>query len=539
MVKTVDRVTAQKLRGGFYSPSALVKVCFDRVAALMPGVEGLSVLEPSAGDGAFVRGIDHHELRNRVASVTAVELLGTEAAVCRGALADAALGGTVRVGSFLNPITLFNGEKFDAAVGNPPFLRFQFVAETDRPSVEILARKMGVMFKGVSNLWIPVFLGSLLKLRIGGAFAFIIPSECLTGISGRVVRNWLIRQTENLQIDLFPVDSFPGVLQEVIVLSGTMTPDVRSQTKIAVFDHASQQVWTHVADEALATWTGLLLSPKHLAALDEVAALKSVLVLGDVARIGVATVTGANEFFSLDDQRRKTFGLTEWSRPMLTRVRQAAGLDFTTKDFEANSATGTPAWLFDAGLSERDPICDSGPSEYISQGEAAKLHEGYKCSIRTPWYRVPTVKPGNLMLSKRSHRFPRLIQNSARVVTTDTIYQGSMTGIWAGRERDLVGSFHNSLTLFTAEMFGRSFGGGVLELVPSEVKSLLVPLVSVSESQMNTLDKLVRNDGFDSETLVEQTDALVQKKLSGLTDDLLATIRDAREILMLRRLARN
>lgn len=506
--------------------------------ALTPGVESLSVLEPSAGDGAFVRGLGGHPLRDRVAHVTAVELVASEAAVARSALVENGLAGSVRVGSFLNPGTLFNGEKFDAAVGNPPFLRFQFVDQDDQPSIDLLANKLGVAFKGVSNLWIPVFLGALLKLKTGGVFAFIIPSECLTGVSGRVVRHWLVRQTAKLQIDLFPVGSFPGVLQEVIVLSGTMTPDVRTQAKVTVFDHASQRVWTHVADETLATWTGLLLEPRHLEALDEMTALGSVEVLGDIARIGVATVTGANEFFSLDAVRQEKFGLAEWSTPMLTRIRHASGLVFTTADLETNAHSGVPAWLFDAGVSERDPVDEARPARYIEQGEAAKLHEGYKCRIRSPWYKVPTVKPGKLMLSKRSHRFPRLIQNEAGAVTTDTIYQGSMTGAWAGRERDLVGSFHNSLTLFTAEMFGRSFGGGVLELVPSEVKSLLVPLVSVTAAQMKTLDKMVRRHGFDSETLVEQTDAWVQKKLPGFSADLLGTIREARALLLARRMAR-
>lgn len=35
-------------------------------------------------------------------------------------------------------------------------------------------------------------------------------------------------------------------------------------------------------------------------------------------------------------------------------------------------------------------------------------------------------------------------------------------------------SFHNSFTLLWAEIEGRSFGGGVLELVPSEVGRLKV-----------------------------------------------------------------
>ncbi len=38
--------------------------------------------------------------------------------------------------------------------------------------------------------------------------------------------------------------------------------------------------------------------------------------------------------------------------------------------------------------------------------------------------------------------------------------------------------FLNGLTALTAELEGRHYGGGVLELVPSEIEKLLVPVPS-------------------------------------------------------------
>jgi adenine-specific DNA-methyltransferase len=103
----------------------------------------------------------------------------------------------------------------------------------------------------------------------------------------------------------------------------------------------------------------------------------------------------------------------------------------------------------------------------------------------------------------------------------------------------VVGSFHNSLTLLSAEVFGRSFGGGVLELVPSEVSALLIPLARIGDQGLADLDALVRRSGPDDEELVDATDRLVVKAVDGLTDDLMTKIRDARMILLNRRLARN
>src|SRR3546814_8927677 len=79
-MKTRDEVTADKLRGGFYTPDGLVDLCLARIAALTRGRSGLRLLEPSSGDGAFIRGVARSSIRDRVESIDAVELLESEAA---------------------------------------------------------------------------------------------------------------------------------------------------------------------------------------------------------------------------------------------------------------------------------------------------------------------------------------------------------------------------------------------------------------------------------------------------------------------------
>ena len=50
----------------------------------------------------------------------------------------------------------------------------------------------------------------------------------------------------------------------------------------------------------------------------------------------------------------------------------------------------------------------------------------------------------------------------------------------------------NALTALSAELEGRHYGGGVLELVPSEIEKLLVPLPSTISPEICKLDALVR-----------------------------------------------
>lgn len=217
-MRTSDQVTADKLRGGFYSPQPLVEVCLNQALHLVGSRDNLTMLEPSAGDGGFIRGLANHALGGRVSAITSVELMPEEAAKAEAARRDAGLDGHTVTSSFLAAETRDLGE-FDIAVGNPPFVRFQFVSPEDRVGINHLADDHGVQLAGVSNLWIPVFLSALSRLRDGGVFSFIIPAECFTGLSARAVRTWLSQHSTELRVDLFPPKSFPGVLQEVVVLS--------------------------------------------------------------------------------------------------------------------------------------------------------------------------------------------------------------------------------------------------------------------------------------------------------------------------------
>jgi len=541
-LRTREDVGAEKLRGGFYSPDTLVTFCLDRVAELLPGSARLRILEPSAGDGAFVRGLASRDLAARVEEFVAVELLPSEAERCRREIRLAPFTGRVFASSFI-PWATSCRQNFDVAIGNPPFVRFQFVDEESKLESARLAARLGVLFRGVSNLWIPVLLGAIGGLREGGAFSFIVPAESFTGISAAVARRWLLANTDALQFDLFPPGSFPSVLQQVVVMSGLRRGEPRpGAATLQVREHDSYggaYSWSHAVDPDLETWTRFLLAPAHLDALADARRLPSVRRLSDVAKFEVAAVTGANDFFSVDEETLAKYGLETWATPLLPRARHAKGLVYGKRDHR-RTRSAAKAWLLDFAEDRSEPEDGTGAAAYLAAGKRLGLDERYKTRIRDPWYRVPHIRPGRLMLSKRSHRYPRVILNEAGVVTTDTIYRGWMRPGFKSRDRGFVAGFHNSLTLLTAELEGRSFGGGVLELVPSEVSRLLVSMPEGFGAELGRLHEVARGvSDNDGEILVEETDLLLRKYEPGLTDDVLDRLREARLLLLQRRLDRN
>ncbi|HEX9035215.1 MAG TPA: class I SAM-dependent methyltransferase [Streptosporangiaceae bacterium] len=558
-MKTADQVSSNKLRGGFYTPAGLVRVCLDRLDALTSGREGLSVLEPSAGDGGFIRGLAGHSVSSRVTAVTAIERVATEAAKCRAGASSVAFDLDVVTGSALDR-EHWERPRYDAAIGNPPFVRFQFVPPDDVDAADDLARHLGLSFAGVSNLWLPVFLAAMTALKDGGVFAFVVPAEFFTGVSARVARHWLTGHADDLKVDMFPAGSFPGVLQEVVVISGRAQracgpagtglagtgPAGTTRTgsvQLLIEQHGpggTSRRWQHPVTPDASTWTGYLLTPAHLDALAELRHLEDVRRLGQLAKFEVATVTGANEFFTVDQQRLDRHQLTAWGLPLLPRVRHAPGLRFTTADHDSLTDGGARAYLLSFAADRPEP--EGAALAYLRQGEQDGLASRYKCRIRTPWYRVPVVAPGELMLSKRSHHYPRVIVNCAGAHTTDTVYRGRLLPAADRTAADLAAAFHNSLTLLTAEMEGRSFGGGVLELVPSEVGRLLVPVPVGFGAELNRLDVIARTGSqrpAHAEPLIEETDRLLAKQVRGLGGPVIELVQEARHLLLARRMDRS
>lgn len=548
-MKTINEVSSDKLRGGFYTPASLVSMCLDRVSNLCGDRYNLAVLEPSVGDGAFLQGLARHRLAIHVDQFLGLDIIEAEVQKCRSRGHDAPFTTRILTRSAVD-WAVYTEEQFDIVIGNPPFVRFQFVSQEDLDSIEKLGQRIGIPFRGVSNLWIPILLSALDRLRPGGSMAVVIPAEVFTGVSAGVARKWLLANFESLRIDMFVAGSFPNVLQEVVILSGKKEIPSRHigfdhETPVTFVEHSgsgAEEQSVHYVPFSPQSWTRYLLPPACIKVLTYAQGLEPVQRFGDVAKLEVSIVTGANNYFSVDAEQLERFELQQWAVPLLPKIRHAKGLIYSDADHKIMIAEGAKAWLLNFSDKHPDPVSVYKASEYIAVGETSGLHKRYKTSIRTPWYRVPSIRSGKLMLSKRSHWFPRLVINDLAVVTTDTIYRGSMLPLYEGRDLDLVAGFHNSLTLLTAELEGRSFGGGVLELVPSEIARLSVPFPISFAKFVPTLDAVARHmstTNANPEALIEATDQLMVQHVPGFTEEIVWQLGQARKILLQRRLSRN
>ena len=507
--------SAQKLRGGFYTESAIASFLVRWIKEAAPK----SLLEPSCGDGAFLDAIQREGVRS-LNEITACELDEEEAEkACKRTKLKPRVVNTDFLRWYL--FHAQNEERFDAVVGNPPFIRYQYLPEEQQLLAEKIFAQLGLPFTKHTNAWVPFVLASIKLLRPGGRIAMVIPSEIFHIPHAQSLRRYLAEQCSRILL-LDPEEIwFSETLQGTVLLLAEKKRDAAEKGKgVAIIPVASRQtlagnpelLFQNAAYTNGSTiegkWMPVFLSVRERGLLADLRSRQEIKRFSEVASVDVGIVTGANKFFLVPDSTVEEFDLHRWAHPMFGRSDHVRGLIYSEEDHQHNKRVGLPANFLWFQEEDFDAL-PANVRRYLDTGLYQKLHTRFKCRTRKTWYKVPSVYSAPIGMLKRAHHYPRLVLNSANAYTTDTAYRIRPLGI---EPNAFVFAFVNSLTCLTAEMEGRHYGGGVLELVPSEIERLLVPVIKANRSELLTADRRFRNAPDDCSFLRTQ-DALVLGKI--------------------------
>jgi len=502
--------SASTLRGGYYTPPSVASFLARWVMARKPR----TILEPSVGDGAFLRAFQglHRGIR-----FTGIELAGEEAIKARKTAEGNGFQAEILQGNFL-AWALESVEHYDAVVGNPPYVRYQYLAEEDHALAEQVFERHHLAFTRHANAWVPFVVASLGKLAPGGRLAMVIPSEVLHVLHAAPVRTFLMSECRRVLIIDPRKLLFEGTLQGTVLLMaekklGGESPegvsivpaagDFLAQDPEELFERATY------APTDRGKWTKLLLSSLESEVFEE--ARSSIRRFQDMASVDLGILTGANAFFVVDKATVARHHLSGFALPVLGKSGQCPGVIYDEALHQENEARGLRTNLISFGKEERLP---KGARGYIALGESQKIHLRQKCRNRTPWYSIPSVYPATIGMVKCSHEYHRLILNRAGACTTTTAYRVRIVDGAVSPAR-LVFSFVNSLTALGIELLGRHYGGGVLELVPSEIERLPVPVIGSADCDLEALDAKIKR-GIRADVLLREQDEVILKA-AGLT----------------------
>ena len=274
------------------------------------------------------------------------------------------------------------------------------------------------------------------------------------------------------------------------------------------------------------------MSKNELGLIREIVSANDFPSFGTLAEVDVGVVTGRNEFFVLTDGEARQHGVLDYAVPLVSKSAQIKGLLLTEAHWQRIAAEGGKCHLIQLGPISREELSPQARA-YVQLGEAKGFHERYKCRIRLPnWWFVPSIWSPDAFMLRQIYDGPRIVHNPGNIVCTDTIHRVRATS--AMDSSQLAAVSMNSLTYAFAEIRGRSYGGGVLELEPTEAESLPFP-VPRTKIDIDALNWLARQES--TERVLDWVDGAVLEP-AGLTRSEIKTLRNIWHKLFTRRLRR-
>jgi len=469
-----DTAAVRKARGAFFTPEPITRFIADWAIRSWDD----RVLEPSAGDAAFlvdaVRRL--RDLGVETPKVEGIEIHDYSARIARQRIREAGGTGRVSVSDFFE---VSPRRQYDAVIGNPPYLRYQDWSGSMRERSRAAALTAGVRLTGLASSWAAFTIQSAMFLRPGGRLGLVLPAELLSVNYAAPVRRFLFEHFRSIDLVLFEKQVFDEAEADTLLLlaDGYLDGDTDHARVRQVYDadHLS------TAGESVA-WSPGDPSDKWVGSLTK---LEATHVLDDLVRTGEMTglrtwgntalgiVTGNNRYFALTSERVEELGLEATdiiplSPPGSGHLRELA-LD--TASLRSLDGDGRATWLF-----RPDGEPSSAAQAYIDYGEKTGVHAAYKCRVRSTWWRVPYLRPADLLLTYMNADAVRIVTNEARVHHLNSVHGVYVEPGLSKMARDLLPlASLNSVTMLSGELTGRSYGGGILKMEPREADRWLMP----------------------------------------------------------------
>lgn len=530
----------QQAERGYYTPAVISE--FIANWAIRSSAD--QVLEPSCGDGSFVKaskklfeslGLTPDEIPSHI---TGVELDASEARKPGNAW------GNIIEGDFFAYFrdNIEGRKKFDAVVGNPPFIRYQNFDEKYRNFAFDLMKKYGFHPDRLTNIWLPFLDLSCLALKPEGRIGMVVPAELFQVNYAAETRKFLSTFFERLTLVTFRHLVFERIQQEVVLLLGERQSARRgirlielegmnslTSACISDFEHVLIRPFEHSSEK----WIRYFLSPEESELLDRLSHDSRISDACDLYQVNVGLVSGENSFFLINQTTVRERNLSGSVTPVIGRTDQVKGIVLTGPDFDALVQKDKRVFLFTPANCPFEQL-DAPVRDYIRWGEEQGFDRNYKCRIRKPWYCVPDSWVPDAFLIRQASFCPRMILNSKRTLVTDTLHKVRFLDRVDGRM--VTAAFLNTYTLALCETLGRTYGGGVLTFEPGEMRRVRIPMRNSESLDFVRIDAWQR--AGEQDKIFEYTDHILLKCGLGLSSHEILVLHNIHDKMVNRRLGR-
>ena len=540
-MKLKENSSKQKIRGAYYTPNKLANAMVQFFAS--KNIK--TVLEPSCGDGVFLDSLKNIGLLNNINELEAVEIETSEAMKVSEKYKDISQVKVLNQDFFDFYKENLNKKTYDLIIGNPPYIRYQYLKKSQRDCQAQILTSHGMKSNKLINVWVAFMVSCVQLLSKKGKIAFVIPAEILQVAYAEDLRLYLTNHLSKITLITFKQLVFPNIEQEIIVFIGEKG-NTENGIRIIEMDNLNEfdtlkldandfQPVQHVKEK----WTKYFINNREIKLIQQLKLDNRFARFSEYGRINVGITTGNNGYFSITEETSEQYKLSELTLPLNGRSSHEHGIYFTAQDWEKNKIAGKRARL----ISFPEIPYDEYPAkhkEYISLGEANGEHEGYKCSIRERWYIVPSVWVPDAFFLRRNNFYPKFVLNKCDAVSTDTMHRMKFNdGV---DPENVLLAYYNSISFAFTEICGRSYGGGVLEILPGEMGNILLPKVeridpALRDKLLAHIDAIVRNDE-DIELALDVVDKELLVDTLGIDPEICRKCRAIWKKMQTRRLGR-
>lgn len=553
MVRPGDSQGLRKERGAFFTPPEIADYLADWAVGDDPNAR---ILDPTCGEAVFLMsagrrlraigvetgdmdehlfGVDLHKTTLDWATRT-LELEGLEAHLLAADFFDIATSDQLAA-----PLP-----QMDAVIGNPPFVRYQRHIGEARAKSRQAALRQNVRLSGLASSWAALLVHACGFLKVDGRLAMVLPAELLTVGYAEPIRAWLRHRFEQVHLVTFEQLQFVDATEKVVLVlaQGGGGCDAFSlyclddATELAAIRPMSN---LSVIPADKGKWTDLLL-PNQQRRLFKTVTTERFTTLSEYGKPELGTVTGANNYFVMTEETRANYRLVEGKHVIPVcppGTKHLRGMSFSAERWTQLRDAGERVWLLYPERGDRSKAL----LNYVSVGREQAVDKAYKCAVRTPWWRPPVVPAPDLFFTYMSHRYPRLIANTAETTFVNSMHGLRLrAGIPSVAKDALPLLCLNSVALLGAEVFGRSYGGGILKMEPREAATLPAPKVEDLERAwlklkplVGTLDQLM-GDG-EWERVVARVDDILLRDVLALEPNQVSQLQIAAQSLRARRMS--
>lgn len=381
---------AQLKRCQVETPPDVVRLVWSLVAKFRPNHTFGSVLDLGAGDGRFSHACEMYK-----------KYTGIEYDAKKVAAVKLPAGAKLIVADALK----WQESEYDLCIGNPPYIRHHGLdAEWKNTALKSIYVAGGPALKKTANAFIIFLTQALMRTKVDGIIAQVVPYEWVSRPSARELRDYIESQGWNVHVYRFDSNIFPSVLTTASI----SIIDKNSSSGEWKFGSISRSGEIKLSNNASGT------SSKVISYANGLKACKAIRGLSP----------GGQKIFVLTEEERLFHSLKRNSdvRPCVTSLRSVdSDVEILDKrSFEELFVQrGARCWLVRSDREKLSPEL----TRYLDEIDSSIWKKYSTCTARSVWWKYKAhPAPALLLASGFTKKRPKILINEVEAIAAGSVY---------------------------------------------------------------------------------------------------------------------